>query len=159
MLFGDPVMRKAFSTIAYFCTADIPVLCLLERIPCFAWCGLNRKVCATKKPSHYYFFIWIFFFFLTRETLDKILLFKTVFPFHYWAPLLVRERHKAWAACPEGSLLYVTGQGPPEVSGTQHSKCFPSCLYSALCCCCPRLPAPCRTHDLSKSWWPEAALQ
>lgn len=61
MLFGDPIMRKG-STIAYFCTGDIAVLFLLEGILCFAWCGLNRRVCEMKKLSHYYFFIWIFFF-------------------------------------------------------------------------------------------------
>lgn len=36
MLFGDPIMRKEFSTIAFFCPGDIAVLCLLEGILCFA---------------------------------------------------------------------------------------------------------------------------
>lgn len=155
-MLGDPIMRKAFSMIAYFCTGDITVLCLLERILCFAWHRLNRKVCQMKKPSHYYLVIWIFYSFYPEKHLIKILLFQTVFPFHYRAPLLVRERQRVCAACPEGSLLFVTGQGPPKVSGTERSKCFPSCPCSALCCCCPRLIAPCRTQDLSKSWWPAA---
>lgn len=137
-------MRMALSSSVHLCTRGssskkkLKICCWLVWIKQTRRCVRWGKFLITVSSSG---------FVVTIEISDKIILLQNVFPLYYGALSLLCESQRGWAACPEGSLLHVTGQESAKVFGTEQTLLFlplltSLCLLKQLCWSCSGLTAP-----------------